>query len=81
MDVFALWPVVFYKNVLVLSNMTYFGKAYLSFFLLLYLSQYAFIRGASYTRVVTVLIFTEKFSPLPGFEPGTSLVPSRYATN
>ena len=26
-------------------------------------------------------IFIEKFSPLPGFEPGTSLVPSRYATN
>ena len=28
-----------------------------------------------------LLIFTEKLSPLPGFEPGTSLVPSRYATN
>ena len=26
-------------------------------------------------------IFIEKFSPLQGFEPGTSLVPSRYATN
>ena len=26
-------------------------------------------------------IFTEKFSPLLGFEPGTSPVPSRYATN
>ena len=25
--------------------------------------------------------FTEKFSPLPGFEPGTLPVPSRYATN
>ena len=28
-----------------------------------------------------LLIFTEKFSPLPGFEPRTSPVPSRYATN
>ena len=28
-----------------------------------------------------LLIFTEKFLPLPGFEPGTSPVPSRYATN
>ena len=28
-----------------------------------------------------LLIFIEKFSPLPGFEPGTSPVPSRYATN
>ena len=27
------------------------------------------------------LIFNEKFSPLPGFEPGTSSVPSQYATN
>ena len=27
------------------------------------------------------VIFTEKFSPLPGFEPGTSPVPSRYTTN
>ena len=28
-----------------------------------------------------LLIFIEKFSPLPVFEPGTSPVPSRYATN
>ena len=28
-----------------------------------------------------LLIFTTKFSPLPGLEPGTSPVPSRYATN
>ena len=28
-----------------------------------------------------LLIFIEKFSPLPGFEPGISPVPSRYATN
>ena len=28
-----------------------------------------------------VVIFIEKFSPLPGFEPGTSPVPSRNATN
>ena len=28
-----------------------------------------------------LLIFTEKFSFLPGFEPRTSSVPSRYATN
>ena len=28
-----------------------------------------------------LLIFIEKFSPLPGFEPGTSRVPSRYANN
>ena len=33
MDVFALWPVVFYKKVLVFSNTIYFGKAYLSYFL------------------------------------------------
>ena len=32
-------------------------------------------------RTIQLLIFTEKFSPLPGFEPGTSLVPSQYATN
>ena len=28
-----------------------------------------------------LLIFIEKFSPLPGFGPGTYTVPSRYATN
>ena len=28
-----------------------------------------------------LLIFTEQFSPLPGFEPGTSPVASLYATN
>ena len=33
----------------------------------------------SCTALWTLLIFTEKF--LPGFEPGTSAVPSRYATN
>ena len=32
-------------------------------------------------RINQLLIFTEKFSPLPGFEPRTSPVPSRYATN
>ena len=32
-------------------------------------------------RTIQLLIFTEKLSPLPGFEPGTSPVPSRYATN
>ena len=32
-------------------------------------------------RTIQLLIFTEKFSPLLGFEPGTSPVPSRYATN
>ena len=30
---------------------------------------------------IQLLNFTEKFSPLPGFEPWTSTVPSRYATN
>ena len=36
-----------------------------------------------YCIVVHVMYynFIEKFSPLPGFEPGTSPVPSRYATN
>ena len=32
-------------------------------------------------QIIWLLIFTKKFSPLPGFEPGTSPVPSRYATN
>ena len=32
-------------------------------------------------QTIQLFIFTEKFSPLPGFEPGTSPVPSRYATN
>ena len=32
-------------------------------------------------RTIQLLNFTEKFSPLSGFEPGTSPVPSRYATN
>ena len=32
-------------------------------------------------RTIQLLIFTEKFSPLLGFEPGTSPVQSRYATN
>ena len=32
-------------------------------------------------RTIQLLIFTEKFSPLQGFELGTSPVPSRYATN
>ena len=32
-------------------------------------------------QTIQLLIFTEKFLPLPGFEPRTSLVPSRYATN
>ena len=31
--------------------------------------------------IIQLLIFIEKFSPLPGFELGTSPVPSRYATN
>ena len=30
-------------------------------------------------RTIQLLIFTERFSPLPGFEPGTSPVPSRFA--
>ena len=29
-------------------------------------------------RTIQLLIFTEKFLPLPGFEPGTSPVPSLY---
>ena len=32
-------------------------------------------------QTIQLLIFTEKLSPLPGFEPGTSPVPSWYATN
>ena len=32
-------------------------------------------------RTIQLLIFTEKFSPLPEFEPRTSPVPSWYATN
>ena len=32
-------------------------------------------------QTIQILIFTEKYSPLPGFEPGTSPVPSQYATN
>ena len=32
-------------------------------------------------RIDQLLIFTEKFLPLPGFEPGTSPVRSRNATN
>ena len=32
-------------------------------------------------RTIQLLIFTEKFSPLPGFEPETSPVWSWYATN
>ena len=31
-------------------------------------------------RIIQLLIFTDKFSPLLGFEPGISPVPSRYAT-
>ena len=30
---------------------------------------------------IQLLIFTEKFLPLPGFEPRTSPLPSRFATN
>ena len=32
-------------------------------------------------QTIQLLIFTEKFWPLPGFDPVTSPVPSRYATN
>ena len=32
-------------------------------------------------QTIQLLIFTGKFSPLSGFEPGTSPVPSRNATN
>ena len=32
-------------------------------------------------QIIQLLIFTEKFSSLLGFEPGTSPEPSRYATN
>ena len=32
-------------------------------------------------QINQLLIFTEKFLPLPGFEPRTFLVPSRYAIN
>ena len=38
MSVFALWPVVFYKNVFVFSNRPYFSKAYLSYFKKSYLN-------------------------------------------
>ena len=38
MSVFALWPVVFYKNVLVFSNMSYFSEAYFLYFYKWYLS-------------------------------------------
>ena len=31
-------------------------------------------------QIIQLLIFTEKFSPLREFEPGTSLVPSRFAS-
>ena len=31
MSVFALWPVVFYKNVFVFSNKSYISKEYLSY--------------------------------------------------
>ena len=31
--------------------------------------------------LIHLLILIEKFSPLPGFDTGTSPVPSRYATN
>ena len=30
---------------------------------------------------IQIIILIEKLSPLPGFEPGTSRVPSRCATN
>ena len=32
-------------------------------------------------QINQLIIFMEKFSPLPGFEPRTSRVPSRCATN
>ena len=32
-------------------------------------------------QIIHLLIFTEKFSPLPVFEPGTSPVPRQYAAN
>ena len=31
--------------------------------------------------ILMLIVSLKKFSPLPGFEPGTSLVQSRYATN
>ena len=33
MSIFAFSPVVFWKSVFVFLNMTYFGKAYLSYFM------------------------------------------------
>ena len=45
-------------------------------------SQWVIADALTHSAMVLLyLIFTEKFSPLPGFEPGTSPVPSRYATN
>ena len=38
MSVFALCPIVFYKNILVYSNMSYFSKAYFLYFYKLYVS-------------------------------------------
>ena len=38
MSVFALWPVIFYKNVLIFSKKLYFSKAYFSYFYKSYLS-------------------------------------------
>ena len=38
------------------------------------LHQHLYIRIQ--IRTIQLLIFTEKFSPLQGFEPGTSRVPS-----
>ena len=47
-----------------------------------YSSCCIFLAGAhDHLSLVSFTIFIGKFSPLPGFEPGTSRVPSRYATN
>ena len=46
-----------------------------------YFCLYLNLKHDNLDRLDQLLIFTEKFSPLPGFEPGTSLVPSWYATN
>ena len=40
MSVFALWPVVFYQNILVFLNMLYFSKAYFLYFYKLYVIAY-----------------------------------------
>ena len=74
-------------TVLFESSLSRRNKSVKSNLMLLFTSKLLTIKCGSFffkdpkRTIFKLLIFNEKFSPLPWFEPGNSPVPSRYTTN